>query len=240
MNDERWNALQEPEREVLHIVAKSLDCSEKEVPDELNYQYWELRKSIQDIAEATNVPYKTISSLMKKFNIPTRMCSTKKRLNLTDQELADQLWHMYIEKKMNQNEIAIQLQVAPSTVNRLLSKYQIRFRKKMMEKDKWDTVLCDLYLKKQWDIPQIADELNVSFRTIEKWLNRLGIPRHSKRRRNYRFSDERLLSTIYQLYWKRGMSLEQTAHELNVSILQVCRWMEKLNIPFRNGERSTN
>jgi transposase len=146
---------------------------------------------------------------------------------------------MYIEEKMTPAEIAIQLQVSPSTVTTWFHKYKIRFRKKMMDKEKRNTVLCELYLKQKWDIPQIANELNVTPRTVEKWLNKLGISCESKRKRKQRFIEEELLSTIYFLYWKKGMSLEQTAQEMKVSVFQVFKWMEKLNIPRRGCGRPT-
>jgi hypothetical protein len=66
------------DREAFIMIAKSLNCSEQGIKEALHYQYWELWKSMRDIAEATKVPYETIRSLMKQFKIPTRH-STRSR-----------------------------------------------------------------------------------------------------------------------------------------------------------------
>lgn len=151
----------------------------------------------------------------------------------------NQLCYMYIEKNMKTVDIATRLNVSPSTVYKWFGKYNIRLRKKLLVEDEWDTLLCEMYLDKEWDVSQTANELNVSAKTIYNWLRRLRIPRRSKRSGKYPYSKVDLLQTIYFLYWKQGMSLKQTAQELNVSILQVYRWMERFNNPRRRSGRPT-
>jgi transposase len=238
VNADNWNALKRTKRKTRWMISKSFNCSEREIPEVLNRLYWEEQKSIKDIATATDVSHTTVASLMKRLNIPTRY-SKRCLFKWTEEELVNQLCYMYIEKNMKPVEIAIRLNVSPSTIYKWFGKYNIRLRKKLLVEDERNTLLCEMYLEKEWDVSQIANELNVSAKTIYNWLRKLEIPLRSRRNGKYPGSKEDLLQTIYFLYWKKGLGLKQTAQELNVSILQVYRWMEQLNIPRRRSGRPT-
>ena len=103
--------------------------------------------------------------------------------------------------------------------------------------------LYDLYWNKGLTTREIAEKFNANKTTLHSWLKKYDIPRKSiGKPRKVNISKEEL----YDLYYKKDMTIRQIANKINVSISSICRWMKIYKIPSKptshwmSGEKNSS
>ena len=98
-----------------------------------------------------------------------------------------------------------------------------------------------LYWRKGMSLPQIGKLFNINPGTLHRWMKRNNIPLRSKEealssRRKVLASKDKL----FDLYWKKKLSLQEIASLFNVTPQAISYWMKKFNIRRRTPQEAAS
>jgi transposase-like protein len=223
---------------------------EKPSDEQLLKWYIDEKMSSKEIAEIVGVHYASVVNWLKKANIERRTASEAKILSNTKRETCkwkkeisgDELYMMYVDKKMSTNEIGEILSVNGSTVLNWLKDARIPIRnqyeaklaqyRKEIERPSTEQ-LRRWYVEEKMNTYEIGELVGVSYNLINKWLREANIPiRDYYESRSYLFekpSKERLR----KWYLDERKSTGDIAKIVGVDSNSVLQWLKDANIKRR-------
>lgn len=182
------------------------------------------------IANYLDCSIHNVRKYIHRYQLPTNQLLRK--LRITEEELKRYLHHLYIEKGLTIQGIAIELNVSKGVIQRNLASFGITKKKRVSKQ-----VLKELYLDHSLPVSEIASRFNCGINKIYTLIQRYGIPSRKPvigLRKKLRMSDEELADYLYQLYWNQKLTMPQIARELEVSDLAIWRHFKRLRIPTRD------
>lgn len=208
----------------------------------LREKYWDEGKLQSEIADELDVDISTVSRWMKKHNIEKRSKSEGDIRKLRDGE---RLRREYKNKQKSQVEIAEELGVDSSTVDRWMKKHGIETRSyseaastggniRKLRDEEW---LREQYKNQRKSTLEIADELDVSASTVSRWIDKHGIEKRSQSERQSEGNIERLWNGewLREQYENQQKTTYEIAEELNVGRTTVCDWLKRHGITIRSS-----
>lgn len=139
----------------------------------LRQKYWDEEKTCDDIGEELGCSGHTISTWLRKHDIPTR---TKNDYTSGPWRDEDTLRELYKEKELTSYEIADKLGCSQNCVMEWLHRYGIEREQPWKDEE----TLRELYVEKRWTTYEIGDKFGVSDHAIGRALKDHGIPRRKQ------------------------------------------------------------
>jgi predicted DNA-binding protein YlxM (UPF0122 family) len=184
------------------------------------------------IANYLDCSIHNVRKYIHRYQLPTNQLLRK--LRITEEELKRYLHHLYIEKGLTIQGIAIELNVSKGVIQRNLASLGIT-KKKSGQISK--QVLKELYLDQSLSVPEIANRFSCGISQVYTLIQRYGLPSRKPvmgLRKKLRMSDEELADYLYHLYWNQKLTMPQIAKKLEVSDLAIWRHFKRLCIPTRD------
>lgn len=216
--------------------------------DWLQKQYEEKGRSTYNIADELGVARGTVSNWLDRHAIDTRG-DTEAFGSAPVEELQDAEWlyQQYHEHEKSSEEIASEVDVAPTTVANWMHKHEIEFRSHLeslttgnIEPLRDADWLHEQYIEKQRAMTDIANELDVSAGTVRDYLGKHNIQQRSF---SAEFSDGNVeplhdSDWLHEQYVEMERTTTDIASELGVATGTVSSWIKKHEIGLRTVSES--
>lgn len=132
-------------------------------------------ESVNEIAERFDVDVDTIHKYLRKYDIDTL---PPWKLNYDEDELRE----MYFEQDMTMKEIGEELGVTQGRVSQLFSKFDIDVGVQNTNRDEYpwrdEDRLRELYHGEMLGMAKVADRLDTTVETVNRWLQKFDIEKH--------------------------------------------------------------
>lgn len=200
--------------------------------DRLKELYITRKLSIHKIAQIFNCSSGTIWTKLCQFNIKVRTKSKankgKYRIKISKELLRD----LYINKKLETNEIARKFNCSTTTIVKRLHYYDIPIRR--IRRDIPQDRLADLYLNKKMTIYQIAKKINCNSVTILNRLREYSIPIWRNEFRRGKYKVEIPKEKVKNLYIGKKIPVSEIKEMFNCSATTLRKRLERYGVPIRN------
>lgn len=207
---------------------KRNDITEEKLKD----LYLDKKKSIGRIAEMFNCSKGTIWTKLCQYNIEAKTKSEanrgKYKIKMSESGLRD----LYINKKLNTNEIARKFKCSTTTVVKRLHYFNIPIRRTRINIS--PKILEDLYINKKNTIYQIAKEFHCNSVTILNRLNQYNIPIWRNELRKGKYKVEIPKEEVKNLYIGKKIPVSEIKKIFSCSATTLRKRLERYGVPIRN------
>lgn len=158
---------------------------------------------------------------------------------LENQRYKNKNWmeKQYIEKDLSAEEIATLVGCGMKTIYNWLRKLNIPHKRLPLNQDyKNGEWLYEQYIEKDLTIKEIAEIINCSLSTVNRWLRELNIPYKMESCINPRYKDR---DWLCDQYVNQGKTIYEIADEIGVGDSTIQRWIHILKVPvqYNRGDR---
>ncbi|ERG95993.1 helix-turn-helix domain-containing protein, partial [Haloquadratum walsbyi] len=245
-------SIQEHGIEIRSAAESRTDGDREKLKDEawLREQYCNREKSAYDIADELNLVQGTVRNWMEKHGIEIRSAA-ESRTDGNLEPLKNEEWlrEQYCQKRKTTYEIADEVGVVSATVRNWMERHGIERRSNAKSRTDGDLAklnseewLREQYCDREKTLAEIADEVNLSTKSIVRGMQEHGIGRRSLSESHTDGDLEKLNNEewLREQYHEREKTTHEIADEAELSQATVTKWMRKHGIERRSAGSQTD
>jgi len=210
--------------------------------------YRENKLAVGDIAKELNITKKTLYSYLHYKNVPIHRASKvhTKWLSKSKATAAAKAEILYRENKLTVPEIAKKLGIAEQTLYQYLHRRNVPINRSKRVSTKWiskrkttDAKAEILYRENKLTVPEIAEKLNISEKTLYRYLHYKNVPIHraSKLHQKWIFKSKTIVAKAEILYRENKLTVPEIAEKLNIAETTLYRYLHYKNVPTHRASK---